>query len=342
MGEKTTKTNTTSVSHTHNPFTKLKDKTAASTDLSLGYSPLCFPSFSPHIVFSLSHMKRCEGGNWVGVRGGIRISPPHIPVHHLYLSEQTFLFSEGRHLYEGERSSFNLPHSCDHLQPEALLSSLYQTRQGGWGVRGEGGRENSPFLVVCSPPRYKSILFLSMHARNERGAKKKKKPPKKSGAAGLCVHLCPLIEPQLGPNTHSVPSETGEACREQGRGRAGAIETLLHDVLWLIEATFNLHWLPQALVWREKEGGGGRREGKRRDDGGGTDRRREVKESYDEQPASSNKRRGLKGTEREEKKKKIPGPHCLSLFCSPPNIIPSLWLTDRPTMSAHRLISNPL
>lgn len=176
-------------------------------------------------------------------------------------------------------------------------------------MRRGGEQESSPFAVVCSPPRNKSILFFSMHARNKR------KKDQKSGVAGLCVHLCPLIEPQLGPDTHSVPSETGEACREQGRGRAGAIETLLHDVLWLIEATFNLHWLPQALVWREKEGGGGRREGKRRDDGGGTERRREEKESYDEQPASSNKRRGLKGIERQEKKKK---PHSLSLFTPPP------------------------
>uniref|UniRef100_A0A3B3WR64 Secreted protein n=1 Tax=Poecilia mexicana TaxID=48701 RepID=A0A3B3WR64_9TELE len=30
-------------------------------------------------------------------------------------------------------------------------------------------------------------------------------------------------------------------------------ETLLRDVLWLIETTFNLRQLPPALVWRERE-----------------------------------------------------------------------------------------
>lgn len=52
----------------------------------------------------------------------------------------------------------------------------------------------------------------------------------------------------------TVPSQKAG---EREKEREGTTETLLHDVLWLIEATFNL---PQALVWRESEREGGREE----------------------------------------------------------------------------------
>lgn len=58
---------------------------------------------------------------------------------------------------------------------------------------------------------------------------------------------------------------------QSGRGDR-ATETFLHDGLWLIEATFNLCWLPPALVWsereREREREGGRV-------GGGKEKQRE-------------------------------------------------------------------
>lgn len=61
----------------------------------------------------------------------------------------------------------------------------------------------------------------------------------------------------------SEKEKEGESESERKR----SVETLLHDVLWLIEATFNL---PLALVWREKEREEGRVE-RGEMMGGGTD-----------------------------------------------------------------------
>lgn len=55
--------------------------------------------------------------------------------------------------------------------------------------------------------------------------------------------------------------------RKNERETERTVETLLHDVLWLMEATFNL---PQALVWREREREKGRVE-RGEMMGGGTD-----------------------------------------------------------------------
>jgi len=88
------------------------------------------------------------------------------------------------------------------------------------------------------------------------------------------LSFCSLILPQMGRHHSHCPLRNRRGLQKACK-REGAIETLLHDVLWLIEATFNLDWLPQALVWRERERErvrkGRRGEKLRGDDGGGTD-----------------------------------------------------------------------
>lgn len=131
---------------------------------------------------------------------------------------------------ESERSSFNLPHSCDHLQPEALFTSA--SGQNGRkreteGEEGELGRKSSP--PCCCPCASKETIYLYPSACMQKR--------KQSGFFKI---------PHLRPNLSLRPLIIPPSSEEQQRD--GATETLLCDVLWLIETTFNLCQLPPALV----------------------------------------------------------------------------------------------
>lgn len=166
-GKKYSHTNTQVYSKTYN--SKLKNKTNAPADL-LSHSAFSLPlSLLLHCFLSVT----CSGGKEARLKKIL----PTLLISSLFLTNLLPFFSpafvytfsptsgggkmfakEGR-----ERSSFNLPHSCDHLQPEALFSSVSNQR----GEEKEGCKEGGGVIVVLlslsifHPENKSSVLLLA-------------------------------------------------------------------------------------------------------------------------------------------------------------------------------------
>lgn len=288
---------------TLNNKSKLKDKTSAPAGL-LSCSAFSLPLPLPlHCFLSQSHAEVERREDWE------KITLPTLLLSSLLTNVLSFFSTAFNYTFppdfrtrkdickeEKDRHLIYLTAVITYNQRPSfrLDQTRREEKKRDVGVGGGGG--GSPTVVLFSTllmsifhPENKLSLFFCLHRKTKR-QKKRKNPP------FAALFLCPFPVPVLFLSLSSYcPCHTGRHLShrplrsrtdlQSGRGHRPT-ETLLHDVLWLIEATFNLCWLPLLRYGekeKEREREGGQEEGKRNreserekkrqkgDDGGGTD-----------------------------------------------------------------------